>query len=311
MAAAEESVKVRREFEPITMVCLAVFLLASVIVIGVAVSDMIKGEDPQTVQYGDSVTIDYTGSLYGYYDEGTDTVKPIIFDTTLESVGKNADYFFVSSFNKTSFSSTTLTLGAGKFLAEFEQAIMGKQVGETFKIPAFVGYHSAVQTKTATAPFVQNNSIVLTKDEIKTYFGYEGDITGLTPLTYDGIKLNDEPVQATAVPSGDKYVVSFDMTAGENYVIYDNGLGKVILTPSAVGAAITYTLTVDTKIDVENPETAYSDIEMLCVKTFPKADSINIVGLDGANIVYNTATDSSAIISEMELYFVVTIVKKN
>ena len=61
----------------------------------------------------------------------------------------------------------------------------------------------------------------------------------------------------------------------------------------------------------ENPSPSNSDIEMLCVKTSPKAEACNIVGLDGANIVYNTATDGKAIISEMDLYFVVTIVGKN
>ena len=148
MAGAGAKGFAKREHEPITLVCLVVFMLASVIVIGTWVSDQITGESSETVQYGDSVTVEYTGSLYGFYDQGTDTMVPVIFDTNVKSVGTNSNYVFTSTFSST-YSTTTLTLGDGKFLAAFEDA-------KTFKDGPTVIIFDTVKGKGVS--FMENNA---------------------------------------------------------------------------------------------------------------------------------------------------------
>ena len=66
------------------------------------------------VQNGDTVTVDYVG----YLANGT------IFDTTIESEGKNA------SLDKTQFEPLTFTIGSGQVIPGFEEEIVGMKVGK-------------------------------------------------------------------------------------------------------------------------------------------------------------------------------------
>ena len=313
MAGAEESNVKRREHEPITLVCFVVLMLASVLVIGAWASDQISGAGSETVQYGDSVTVEYTGSLYGYYDQGTDTMKPVIFDTNVKSVGTNSDYLFTSTFSG-KYTATTLTLGQGKFLAGFEDGLMGKKVGDTVRIfiPAGEGYPQVMDNKTATS-FTIDNSFSMTKTELSDYFENVGDITGLTTLTSKVC----ETLQAKVTPSGTGYSVQYQLANSDTYVVLDNALGKVTLTVTGVtGSAVTFTLGIENTIPVndENGDPvvidAHNAIEMLCVKLF-KGTTYNIVAGSGTDLVYNNITDGHSLLGGYALYFVVKIVSKN
>ena len=313
MAGAEESNVKRREHEPITLVCLVVLMLASVIVIGTWASDQISGQSSETVQYGDSVTVEYTGSLYGYYDQGTDTMKPVIFDTNVKSVGTNTDYLFTSTFSG-KYTATTLTLGQGKFLAGFEDGLMGKKVGDTVRIfiPAGEGYPQVMGNKTATS-FAIDNSFSMTKSELSDYFENVGDITGFTTLTSKIC----ETLKADVIPSGTGYSVHYQLANSDTYVVLDNALGKVTLTVTGVtGSVVTFTLGIENTIPVndENGDPvvidAHNAIEMLCVKLF-KGTTYNIVAGSGTDLVYNNITDGHSLLGGYALYFVVKIVSKN
>ena len=313
MAGAGAKGFAKREHEPITLVCLVVFMLASVIVIGTWVSDQITGESSETVQYGDSVTVEYTGSLYGFYDQGTDTMVPVIFDTNVKSIGTNTNYVFTSTFNGT-YSTTTLTLGQGKFLAGFENGLMGKKVGETVKIaiPGDEAY-PAVIGNTAMSSFNLTNNFTMTKSELSDYFENVGDVTGMVTLTS---KLCDN-LTATVLPSvSNYYSVKYNFSTTEDYVVLDNKLGQVTLNVTAVaGDAVTYTLTVANTLPVNDDNGAvqiesHDAIEMLSLKLF-KGVSYNIVAGSGTDLVVNEFTDGKALIGGYELYFVVKIVSKN
>ena len=316
MAGAGAKGFAKREHEPITLVCLVVFMLASVIVIGTWVSDQITGESSETVQYGDSVTVEYTGSLYGFYDQGTDTMVPVIFDTNVKSIGTNTNYVFTSTFNGT-YSTTTLTLGQGKFLAGFENGLMGKKVGETVRIaiPGDEAY-PAVMGNTAKSSFTFDNSLHMTKSELSDYFENVGDITGMATLTS---KLCDN-LTADVIWNGNDYSVQYKFATATDYVVLENSLGKVILNVTDIsGTTVTYTLTVDHTIPVNDDNgdpvqiESHNAIEMLSLKLF-RGVSYNIVavsGTDPTDLVVNTFTDGKALIGGYELYFVVKIVSKN
>ena len=313
MAGAEESKGMKREHEPITMVCFVVLLLACAIVIGTWASDQISGDSSETVQYGDSITVEYTGSLYEYYDKATDDVKPVIFDTNVKSIGTNSDYLFTSTFNGT-YSATTLTLGQYKFLAAFEDGLMGKKVGDTVRItiPAGEGYPDVV-TNTSASSFEINNNFIMTKAELSEYFEDVGDITGYVKLTS---KICDT-LEAEVMPSGSNYSVHYLLVKDNVHTILDSVLGNVSLDVTDVdGNKVTFTLDVQDAIPVKDAKgnpvqiEGKDAIEMLSLKLF-KGATYNIVAGSGTDIVYNSVTNGTSLIGGYELYFVVKIVSKN
>lgn len=313
MAGAEESNVKRREHEPITLVCFVVLMLASVLVIGAWASDQISGAGSETVQYGDSVTVEYTGSLYGYYDQGTADVIPVIFDTNVKSIGTDSSYQFLSTFNGT-YSKTTLTLGAGKFLAGFEDGLMGKKVGDTVRItiPEGEGY-PVVMDNVAKSSFTLNNNFVnVSKSELSDYFEDVSDFEGMRTLTS---KLCDNlTANVTKTSGGYTYSYNFDTT--EEYIVHESDLGKVTLKATTTGAVVNYTLTIAGTKPVKDADNntvqimGHDAIEMLSLKLF-KGTTYNIVAGSETDLVVNSITDGKAIIGGYELYFVVKIVSKN
>ena len=69
MAEAGEKAIRKKEREPIATVCLVVLLIASVAVLGVFINDNYISKNKETVEYGDSIELNYTGSLYASSDE--------------------------------------------------------------------------------------------------------------------------------------------------------------------------------------------------------------------------------------------------
>lgn len=315
MAGAEEKIVRKREREPITMVCFVVFLVASVAVIGAYVNSNYISKNGETVQYGDTVELDYTGSLYGYYDEATDSVKPIIFDTSIEKIGKDREkYLFTSSFSKTEFNTLTTTLGKGKTLAYFDSMLIGKKVGETvrFMVAAAdayskdgrIDYNSSVNAVTFNL-----SKEGVTAAEISKYYGIEEESAG-TSFELFGIPIS-------VIPDGTgKYTVTVNVIGGQNYVIMDSALGKVTMTTAVAGSVATCTFNIENPVyvkdkDGNNVEAAagINMIEMLSFNIFFN-QNLNIIGFDGTNIIYNNAS-GDAQIGGMDLYFEVKIVKKN
>ncbi len=318
MAEAGETNVRKREREPITFACFVVFLIACVAVVGAYVDAEYIHKSVDTVQYGDSIKVDYTGSLYGYYDEGSDTVAPVIFDTTVESVGTSSDYLFLKTFSKTSYSTLTLTAGQGSYLDDFKNAVIGKNVGDTVKvcISAENAYQLGNYNTYATSFTFQQTSSMSTSD-FKSFYGVEDTISAPYVFTYMGMTL-------VAAPSGSSMVnVTYQVTAGQNYEVYTSEkLGTVTMNITTVAdGVVTYTLTITGYKEVKDADgnnvtvsnaagtQTLNAIEMITLAMFPNV-STNIVGYDGTNIMYNNVTDSKAILSETALYFVIKIVER-
>ena len=136
-----------------------------------------------------------------------------------------------------------------------------------------------------------------------------------TDTSVDGSKnLTDvSGLPATVTGVGSMVSVKYTLTAGTDYTVYEKaGIGKVTLNASVVADdKITYTLTFAEKKDIADQKAYGTDIqaiEMISMNLF--GQYYNIVGYDGTNIAYNSASSTSDAISDMDLYFVVTIVKK-
>ena len=316
MAEAGEKAIRKKEREPIATVCLVVLLIASVAVLGVFINDNYISKNKETVEYGDSIELNYTGSLYAYYNDKS-TYTPVIFDTSVESVGKDTGNAFIASFNKTSYATSTIKLdsatsGSGDFLKAFEDACVGHKVGDTFsfKIDKNDAYKTGIacMTDTVTDKIITNSKVMTISEYNKLFDNSDTEVVGSKNIT----DVSGLPATVTGL-SGNMVSVNYTMAVGQDYTVYEKaGIGKVTLNASSVSASsITYTLTFVEKKDVTDQKaygTEIQAIEMISMNLF--GQYYNIVGYDGTNIAYNTGSTTNAAISDMDLYFVVTIVKK-
>lgn len=316
MAEAGEKAIRKKEREPIATVCLVVLLIASVAVLGVFINDNYISKNKETIEYGDSIELNYTGSLYAYYNDKS-TYTPVIFDTSVESVGKDTGNAFIASFNKTSYATSTIKLdsatsGSGDFLKAFEDACVGHKVGDTFsfKIDKNDAYKTGIacMTDTVTGKTITNSKVMTIAEYNKLFDNSDTEVVGSKNLT----DVSGLPATVTGL-SGNMVSVNYTMAVGQDYTVYEKaGIGKVTLNASSVSASsITYTLTFVEKKDVTDQKAYGTDIqaiEMISMNLF--GQYYNIVGYDGTNIAYNTGSTTNAAISDMDLYFVVTIVKK-
>lgn len=312
MADATEKNVRKKEREPITLVCFVVLLLACVgILSAYAYNELV--DNSKAVVYGETVEIDYTGSLYGYYDAATDSMLPIIFDTTLKSVGDDSNNLFAPGFSKTSYSTTSITLGQGKFLKAFENAIVGHKVGDTIKvmINAADAYPAANTNQYCDniAALEADNGFTVTLDEYKTLFDKtEAPAKGISELE------DKNGLPATVNYDGSLLTVCYTVEEGKEYTIVDSKVGKVVMTPTEVTySKITYKLSIENQKSVGSSISAQTgesiqQIEMISYSLFN--NSYNIIGFDGTSVIYNTASASDAAIHNMDLFFVIKIVSK-
>ena len=316
MAEAGEKAIRKKEREPIATVCLVVLLIASVAVLGVFINDNYISKSKETIEYGDSIELNYTGSLYAYYNDKS-AYTPVIFDTSVESIGKDTGNAFIASFNKTSYATSTIKLdsatsGSGDFLKAFEDACVGHKVGDTFsfKIDKADAYKTGIacMTDSVADKTITNSKVMTIAEYNKLFNNSDTEVVGSKNLT----DITGLPATVTGV-AGNMVSVNYTMTVGQDYTVYEKaGIGKVTLNASSVSASsITYTLTFVEKKDVTD-QTAYGTdiqaIEMISMNLF--GQYYNIVGYKDGNIAYNTGSTTNAAISDMDLYFVVTIVKK-
>ncbi len=318
MADANEKNVRKREREPITLVCFIVFLIACAgILSAYAYNELV--DNSKAVVYGETVEIDYTGSLYGYYDAATDSMLPIIFDTTLKSVGDNSNNLFAPGFSKTSYSTTSITLGQGKFLKAFENAIIGHKVGDTIKVKinAADAYPAANtnQYREKITELEADNGFTVSLDEYKTLFDKtEAPAKGISQLE------DKNGLPAKVNYDGSILTVCYEVEKDKEYTIVDNSVGKVIMTPTEVtDSKITYKLSIENQknvmIDDKTPSKvsaqsgeSIQEIEMISYNLFN--NSYNIIGFDGTSVIYNTASSSDVAIHNMDLFFVIKIVSK-
>ena len=130
--------------DPIILGSFLVFLIACLIVSGVTIYGAVVGEtSDKTAEYGDTVTVDYTGSYFAFYDKD----GAVIFDTSLSDVADNESYAKSYEFKNKgdSYGPLSVTIGSGGALAAFEDAIIGLKPGEETTVVITDGYGSLTQ----------------------------------------------------------------------------------------------------------------------------------------------------------------------
>ncbi len=139
----------RKERDPIFMICLALFTIAAVAAIGVFIADHYFTSDDRVAAYGDSVSVDYTGTYYEYIGGE----HAVVFDTSYSKVANDSSVKKSNEFTKrTSYSPLDFKIGGGEVLKGFESAVVGHKIGDVFRvdIPASEAYVGAEVEQTAS-----------------------------------------------------------------------------------------------------------------------------------------------------------------
>jgi FKBP-type peptidyl-prolyl cis-trans isomerase 2 len=138
----------RKERDPIFMICLALFTIAAVAAIGVFIADHYFSSDDRVAAYGDSVSVDYTGTYYEYIGEE----HAVVFDTSYSKVANDDSVKKSNEFTKrSSYSPLDFKIGGGEVLKGFESAVVGHKIGDVFRvtIPASEAYVGAQVEQTS------------------------------------------------------------------------------------------------------------------------------------------------------------------
>jgi len=173
--------------DPIILGSFAVFLAACLVVTGVTIYGIVAGDSSnETAEYGDTVLVDYTGSYIAYYDKD----GAVIFDTSIEDIAKSDSYAKSNEFKeKDSYSTVSVTIGNGTYLAAFEDALIGLKPGQEARVVITDGYGSLTEnvnlfTKVKTGYSMPRVAIIPNSD-YKTLFGTDAPATGITQYNVD------------------------------------------------------------------------------------------------------------------------------
>lgn len=284
----------RNKIDPIIKVSFVVFLLASLVVLGATIYDKnFASAEPETVHYGDTLLVEYVGSLGTYYDKE----NAAIFDTNIKSVHDNTKYNKVAGFEKkTKFDTLEVEMTDSTGVIEpFRDALYGKRIGETvrFKVNADEGYpstfgeHKTIPFKNNTMPkVIEGLDSAALKVHIKEG-GFDGNgISVKTVYGWDAIVYKDADSRYSLVnmPSVKKYSYSDELDLN---------------VTSVTGDTITFDYSLTEKGDKDVKENNVGMEILIDGKEF------FVSGCDDTHMFYNDGANF-----DNDLYFVVKIIEK-
>ena len=172
MAADQENVR-KKERDPILTVGFVVLMLAFATVIGIYVNDeYLKGSENNPARLGDTVSVDYAGSFYGYYGDGG-----TVFDTSMWGVADDKSISKSFEFTLRAESAyAPMSTDGSNVLPQFRNAFLGLRVGEsaTVIISPENGYGALTIDNTKrvnAAGITMNLTETMTVGDFKTIYG--------------------------------------------------------------------------------------------------------------------------------------------
>jgi hypothetical protein len=305
-----DEVRIKKDRDPIMAVCFVVFLLASVAVIGSTVYNNYVKADDTVAAPGDSVSVNYTGTYYAYFEEG----NAAVFDTSYWSVADDKDILKSNDFTaraESAYSPLSFTVGGNEVLVDFGNAAIGHKVGETIRvlIPADRGYVVADTGKTVstsvsiTIPAVQK----LTSAQFESI--YEFKLLGrANDLTSPYGWLAD----ASYNTADDTVTLYYKPTTGQSYTITDDTFGKVAASVTSVSSTDISFRYVVSAYKVVSSSGANKEIEMIKVNLGTEIFYINsVVDSNGDGVADSFTYKTVGERYNQPLYFEIKIVSIN
>ena len=291
--------KVKKNRDPIFTVCLVIFLLAAVAVVGVYINDHYIEKDDTKVAYGDTVTVNYTGSYYAYVD---DREHAMVFDTSYRSVADNDKIIKSNSFASSKFEPLEFKVGGTTVLEAFGLSAVGHQIGDkyTVMIPADEAYDGAVGVVESDIKTTMPSKITMSKTAFSDLYDVKLPSTG--GIMFESVY----GWNAYATPvDGNNVLIRYAPEAGQTYDYIGNEDSKVGKVQFKV-----------TSVDTENITYEYVFSE---TKSTGNGTGVMMIELDfGQGPIYVTDVGASTFtykISDekvgMDLYFEIEIVSIN
>ena len=235
---ADDEIKVKKERDPIMMVCFVVFILTVCAISGASIYNNYVKADNAIAVNGNMVSVDYTGTYYDYYGGSNFAV----FDTSRWSVADDSKVLKSNDFtlkSKDSYAPLSFTVGGGQVLTGFSNAVIGHKVGDVVKvlIPAGEGYNATTdETTVSVSSLTVNKTDILTAAQFKEL--YEFDLKGFMEIEKS---VYGWPATASFNSASNTVTVSYQPEAGKQYTAVDNDFGKVnLMVTSVSGNTITY-----------------------------------------------------------------------
>lgn len=296
---AEETPAKRKEREPITTVFAVILVIGCILAVGIHVNDNMLNKTDVTVTESSTVEVNYTVSLYNYYDQGG-----FISQTTLKSIDEKISSGDFKATPDYSLSDKVLSVDVDNFngIQQFASSLVGHKVGDTIRIK--VDAKDAYERP--ETPFVLQTDGTISKTLVVSSLDDLADIDkfGWTYTSY-----YDQTINA--------FVVSFTMNS-ETEAIESKLDDNVTVKTSGFtvdGDVIRYTMTVEKAVATGNTYTE-DGVDYKGVQQFRLIDTEgNTVTAYAAETVNDDGTISGKILTKMttqitnqDLYFEITIV---
>ena len=289
---------VRKDRDPIMLVCGVIFLVAAVVVIGCFVSDEWFPSGEKTASNGDKVTVEYTGTFYDEYG-GT---YAVVFDTNVSSIGNDTNIAKSNDFTaKTSYSPLEFTIGNGTMLKAFEESVIGHKVGDKYKIEltAAQGYIGAsTEGYLNTSGNVMSTTVTMTKTDFAAAYS---DVTLKDNGAVKFVSKYKWDAYASYTDMGNAVLITYVPEAGETYEVYKSGDTVVNYIVTDVHDNI-----INYDIEVKNP--VYTDgNEIQMIKIDLGGEVIYLTSVSSTEITYKTGSERV----NQPLYFEIELVSIN
>jgi len=304
---ADDEFKVKKERDPIMMVCFVVFLLAVCAITGGTVyNNYVKADDTFAV-VGSSVYVDYVGTFYAPFgDENS-----VVFDTSQWSVADDSKIPKSNDFTPRSESGYTplnYTVGGTTVLTMFGNAVIGHKVGDVVNVmlPVGQGYTAATTEAVMSASTVitVDKYEVLTAAQFETIYGYS--LKGFTEIEKS---VYGWPATASFNSTSNTVTVNYTPTNGVSYNAVENDFGTVALKVTSVtGSTISYTYQVSDYNVLSGGSSG--DIQMIMVDLGTQKFYIKAVTDTTGNGIADSFTyKTTAERFDQVLYFEIKLVK--
>ncbi|MCL2607677.1 MAG: FKBP-type peptidyl-prolyl cis-trans isomerase [Methanomassiliicoccaceae archaeon] len=304
--ADDSDIPNRKKRDPIMMIGSIVLAAAFIVVISGHAYGQIVPEERGPVNFGDRVQVNYVGSFYGWYDgyDGNggfdDSLRGVIFDTSLWSVANNDSNAFSWEFDKREerhYTPFNVTVGSGGALALFENALIGMKPGETKRIviTAADGYGELSDGQIVTIPLTDakaSMSVVetMTVSVFRLTFGLDTVATGF----YSNL-VHPYGWKSNAVVNSDGTVIVTHLVEDREYDA-GNGMKSTVV----LGNDGTFAVSFDFPNDIIKP---YGDGIRLIEFIFG-GEKYYIMDISSTHFTMKNTNE----IRGMTLYFVITVV---
>ena len=309
---ADDEIKIKKERDPIMMVCFVVFLLTVCAISGATVyNNYLKADDKVAVS-GSTVSVNYIGTYYDEYGKE----NGVVFDTSYWHIADDDKILKSNDFTKnaeSSYKPLSFAVGGTSVIMGFGNAVIGHKVGEKVHVMIPVGEGYTAPDTTATVSSAADIRVpaseTVTAAQFKEMYGH--DLKGFEEIEKS---VYGWPASASYNMFNNTITLSYHPDAGASYKAVENDFGTVSLNVRSVTGSDILFRYVITDYKVVSTNGANKEIKMIQVDLGPNNNKtvgstnvpskLYVTSVNDAGFTYKTVNERYNQI----LYFEIEIV---